>query len=73
MEVFSQHRPSWTTTISQSPPVIPRLRKFSLPSLSTDRCFPFNIGFGAYPKAHLTHLNARLLSLVSATSAAAGL
>lgn len=60
MEVISQHRPFWTTKIGQSPPVVPRLMKFSLPSLSTDRHFPFDIGFSAYPKPHLTHLNAKL-------------
>lgn len=73
MEVISQHRPFWTTKISQFPPVIPRLMKFFLPSLSTDRHFLFNIGFTAYPKPHLTHLNAKLPSLVTATSTTAGL
>lgn len=41
--------------------------EISLPSLSTDRHFLFIIGFGVYPIPDLTHLNAKLLSLVAAT------
>ena len=72
MEVITQHRPFWTTKIS-SPKSFPGSWKFLFPSLSTDRHFLFIVGFGVYPMPDLTHLNAKLLSLMAATLTSAGL